>query len=850
MFAGPRKVGKRLYLIGALLGLAATVSAVEPVCIGTIKFLRDGKVDKICFDYEGTLRYRESQFPRARYGYLDFEPAICKESKTLLKPRGTLIKEIKIISQNEASRQRVRLLYDLERWVAPTIRDTGNRLEIWFVPVAAASPAADSAGSAAEPGASNESVAGASPSTPFPAAFGSLKDDLFADYLKLDTQKPLGSTDSWPLGSSSVRAKADAVATPISLPPFAPESLNAKPGARRAEGETVAAIPPVREGTSSRREPVLTSPAQGGEGSSPATDSSKTTEPAKATEAPKPSAAATPTIESVKPIEPIVPIEPPKTAATATSLASIKYEVIKSKAYLPEAMAAGEAKITGSRGFEFVDLGQPIFQKPVSLTFKDADLQNAIRILARYADLNIVLDPNTVKGRVTIELNNVAVGPALASILRTSQLELVREAGGIYRIVPSAQVRRTPQREEVTVHIPLNWVTADDVKKMLDPIILGGQIGVDSVGNSLIITDSPLKIEEIANVITRIDRPEKQVMLETRLVEMNTDLSRGLGISWDLARLDRDISKEALGLPAQTILGTRPSLPVVLGYDPVSGQPITYTPPGTPIFGNTPTAGSITNPFSADLRNLAGVGGGTAQGMDSLRIIEPLANELRGAKWAWGKEVSIFGTAFQLSTLLEAAESANLAKTLAAPRVVTVNNQPAKINILRKIPYRSTIVGAGGVQSETFAYEDVGIQLTVTPNITNNDYVRMRIEPTQKILIGQVGLARPTVDERVSVTNVIVKDEETAVIAGLRQQSFTESGLGVPWLSQIPVLGWAFKSKTYGNRKTDLMAFVTPHLIKEVQTLSENEKQRYNEIDVQWDLPDYFFDDVKYDLKK
>jgi type IV pilus assembly protein PilQ len=126
----------------------------------------------------------------------------------------------------------------------------------------------------------------------------------------------------------------------------------------------------------------------------------------------------------------------------------------------------------------------------------------------------------------------------------------------------------------------------------------------------------------------------------------------------------------------------------------------------------------------------------------------------------------------------------------------------------------------------------------------------MRIEPTQRILIGQVGSARPTVDERVSVTNVIVHDEDTAVVAGLRQQSFTESGLGVPWIQQVPVLGWLFKSKTYGNRKTDLMAFVTPHIIKETQALTDNEKQRYNEIDVQWDLPDYFFDDVKFDVSK
>jgi type II secretory pathway component GspD/PulD (secretin) len=799
----PRTVGKRLYLIGVLVGLAVAASAVEPARIGTVKFLRDGKVDKICFDYEGTLRYREYQFPRAQYGYLDFEPAILKESDFRLKPRGTMVKEIKVNPQGSADRQRVRIYYDLTRWVAPSIHDTGNRLEIRFAPATDSLLPPGPAVPPLESGATNESaVAGATaPTPPVPTAFANVKDDVFGDYLRLSAQKPFepNSESRIAMGGAAQRAKSDTMATPISLTPFSPET-----GA--SSNETIPTF------------------AQGGEGSPPAS-------------------------EPAKPSEPKATAPPAGATETAKPTAPAKYEVIKSaKPFVPDTTqgVAGGAKITGGRGYEIVDLTEPTFQKEISVTFKDADLQNAIRILARHAELNLVLDPNQVKGRVTIELNKVAVGPALGSILRTNELEMVRESGGIYRVVPARMVRRTATREEVTVHIPLNWISAEDAKKILDPI-LQGNLGVDSLGNAIILTDTPLRVEEIANVVAKIDRPEKQVLLEARMVEMNTDLSRGMGITWDLARVDRDISQEALGLPIQSILGTRPSVPVVYGYDPVSGAPLTYTPPGSSIVGNAPAPG-VSNPFSFDQRSLSSVGGAAAAGMDSLRIIEPLANETRGAKWAFGKEVSIFGQAFQLSTLIEAAESANLAKTLVAPRVVTVNNQPANINITRKIPYRSTVIGAGGVQSETFSYEDIGIQMTITPNITNNDYVRMRIQPTQRILIGQVGLARPTIDERVSMTNVIVKDEDTAVVAGLRQQSFNETGLGVPWLNQIPVMGWLFKSKTYGNRKTDLMAFVTPHIIKEAQTLTDNDKQRYNEIDVQWDLPDYFFDDVKFDL--
>jgi len=787
MFARSQEVGKRLFLIGVLLGLTATVFAVEPARIGAVKFQRDAKIEKITFDYEGTLRYREYQFPRAHYGYLDFEMAAVKESKVNLKPRGALIKEIKLAPQGESSRQRVRLSYDLERWVAPGLHDTGNRLEISFAVSPVGQPAAGSSSS----GAADESASGSSS-----------KDAIFGDYLKLDTQKPFeSSADARTPVVASGNARSDTVAAPIPLAPFVPEG-------RASKFKTVAAAV---QADDSNPAPVATTRAEGGEGSPPA---------------------AEPVTPPLTPVSPGTP-EPTPTVPKA------KYEVIKSSAYVPESsqgIGAG-SKITGGRGFEFVDLSAPLFQKPVSLTFKDADLQNVIRILARHAELNVVLDPNQVKGRVTLELNNVAVGPALASILRTNDLEIVCEAGSIYRVVPSRLVRRTPQREEVTVHIPLNWIGAEDAKKILDPVV-EGDIGVDSLGNAIIVTDTPLKIEEIANVITKIDRPEKQVMLEARLVEMDVGLSRSLGINWDLARVDRDVSAGALNQP-RMVPGTATNpVPTVVGYNPITGAPITVNQPL-----NVTNPLTASNPFSFDQR--------TYGGMDSLRVLQGL-NLANGAKLAFGKEVSIFGQAFQLSSLLQAAEDANLAKVLAAPKIVTVNNQPATIQIQRQIPYTTSFLGAGGAQTVTWSFEPVGIKMTITPNITNNDYVRMKIKPEQKILAGFPGGTgtRPMIDERISETNVIVKDEDTAIIAGLRQQEFTDSGSGVPWLQHIPVLGWLFKSNTTTSVKTDLMAFVTPHIIKEAQNITENERQRYNEIDVQWDLPDYFFDDVKLDLKK
>lgn len=501
---------------------------------------------------------------------------------------------------------------------------------------------------------------------------------------------------------------------------------------------------------------------------------------------------------------------------TAANGAMPKISILTpTKAYLPSTTGADQSRVTGGRGYEFVDLESEVFRKRISPTFKEADLQNVIRVLARHAGLNIVMDPREVRGTLTVEFNDVPVGAALAAILRTHSLELIREAGGIYRVVPSTRVRRT-QIETVMVHIPLNWVNATEVRAILDPIVTG-QVSADPVGNSIIVEETPLKIEEIINVIRRLDRPEKQVMLEARLVEMNTNLSRGLGMAWDMTRADRDVANNALNTdPNATPYQTNP-----FSYSPLS-----------PYMGAAATD-SRANPTAV-----------TGQGWDTVGVNARSPVPAVGS-WAWGTGVNVGGQSYQLSLLLEAAEATNLAKTLVSPRVATINNQPALIRVQRQIPYTTTIVGSGGATSIIWNYEDVGIDLSITPSITNNDYVRMKIVPKQKILIslGDPG-SRPTIDERFSQTNVIVKDEETAIIAGLRSQEFTNSSDRVPWLGQIPCLGWAFKNSGVLNNKTDLLAFVTPHIIKEAQFLTDEEKARYDEIDIKWDLPDKFFDEV------
>lgn len=187
------------------------------------------------------------------------------------------------------------------------------------------------------------------------------------------------------------------------------------------------------------------------------------------------------------------PLEPRPSETVRTDRAPAKVAV-------PETTTVARPKATGARGYEITDLSDEIFQKKISLTVKDADVEDVIRLLARQSGLNIVMNPAEVKGRVTVDLRDVSVGAALNAILRANGLELIGDPGGTSRIAPARRVRRNPGHEKIIVHVPLNWVSATDLKAILDPVV-DGDIVADTLSNSLIIVDTPKKVEEIVNII-------------------------------------------------------------------------------------------------------------------------------------------------------------------------------------------------------------------------------------------------------------------------------------------------------------------------------------------------------------
>lgn len=434
-------------------------------------------------------------------------------------------------------------------------------------------------------------------------------------------------------------------------------------------------------------------------------------------------------------------------------------------------------------------------------------LITVIRTLGRQHGINFMFNPGDIEGDIVLELRDVSLRDALQSILTTRKLALVPDRGGIYRIVPESQVGRSGPEVKTEV-IQLNWVSAVDVKNTLQAFTTDniGKIEFNEESNVLIITDVPPQLATLKELIAEIDKPERQVEIEARLIDINIGALRDLGTEWSASRANTDYDKvlnEAIELEGDGI--------------PVIAQ-------GLSVIDLVPNPGMLSS-----------VGQEGAYFDGSQGAIQ------------FGDVINVFGNEYSFAAAMTALETRGIAELLANPRVTTLNNVPALIQILERIPYLDE-VGQGNESEVEIEFEESGIEINVKPIVTPNGFVRMEVELTQKIFrerIGDYALAPPRIDERNAETNIIVGSGNTVALGGLRQVRSIESLNAVPFLHQIPLLGWLFKTKSNNQDKTELLLMVKPTVIENDILLSDREKQLYDRIDTRWHVPDHFFDDVE-----
>lgn len=413
--------------------------------------------------------------------------------------------------------------------------------------------------------------------------------------------------------------------------------------------------------------------------------------------------------------------------------------------------------------------------KRISLDFQDAEISSVLRLIADVSGLNMVVG-EAVKSKVTLKLLNVPWDQALDLILKLNNLGQIRE-GNILWIDTLANITKlrddaarakesTLKAEElVTRIIYLNFAdaakTVDVAKSNLST---RGEIKVDSRTNALVVRDIPDNLIRVEKIVRDLDQRTPQVQIEARIVQASKSFARGLGVQWGLTSINT------------TSTGSGKSAPITVNVGAS----------GASAFGAQASDFLINLPASASGVSVPGSTAGFLIG-------------------------KFLGTTGTLDLRLSAGEALGQTKVVSAPKIITLDNKPAKLEQGSQIPF-STV----SLQGTQTTFVDALLTLNVTPHvIPHANTVRLEIKVTKNALGAVTVTAGPTIDKKEATTEILLRDGETTVLGGIFEETRNDSIQGIPWFNRIPFLGWLFKNEGVSVNQTELLVFVTPTIVKE-----------------------------------
>ena len=416
----------------------------------------------------------------------------------------------------------------------------------------------------------------------------------------------------------------------------------------------------------------------------------------------------------------------------------------------------------------------------LSLNFQDIEVRSVLQLLADFTDVNIVVS-DSVGGNITLRLNNVPWDQALDIILNTRGLDK-RVNGNVMYVAPTDEIAARERleleaqrdRRELeplrTEFITVNFNQATNIRELIQTrstdqeravsfLSDRGSVAVGSRTNTLIVRDTQEQIEAIRRLVTTLDVPTRQVLIETRVVIADDNYRRDLGARFGVSAGDRR-GRSNLGLSG-TLEGASGIASNLAG--------------GTP---GVPTLGERLN-------SALPVGDGSSIGFSILR-----PNIL-------------------LDLELSALQTEGRGEIISSPRVITANGQTAIIKQGEEIPFLSSGDGSTNVE-----FRDADLLTEVTPQITPNGNVIMDILVTKNEVNFQRSVqGNPSISTREVETQVVVANGETVVLGGVYEISSTTNLEMVPFLGEIPFLKHFFRRNTNTNNKAELLIFVTPRVL-------------------------------------
>ena len=423
----------------------------------------------------------------------------------------------------------------------------------------------------------------------------------------------------------------------------------------------------------------------------------------------------------------------------------------------------------------------------LSLNFQNVEVRAVLNVIADFTDLNIITS-DSVSGNITLRLKDVPWDQALEIILQTRGLDS-RKSGNVIWIAPrdelatreklalEAQNQIQDLEQTRTESFQMNYQKAVDVAKLLsDPtqrlLSKRGSAVVDARTNTLFVQDTPSRLEEVRKLLARIDVPVRQVMIEARIVEANDTFSKNLGARIGLLEL---------GTSGRAPFGSRAGIGANIGAEVVNTGQAAGLVQGTSVI-NGPGLNS----------NLP-------------------ANGLNGFS-AGSLNFLLFNSALSrlLSVEISAAEADGRGKIIASPRVLTADQVEALIEQGTEIPYQqATSSGATSV-----SFRKANLSLKVKPQITPDGNIIMTLDVNNDAP-GTTTPAGVQINTKHVKTEVLVENGGTVVIGGIYSQNDRTDITKVPFLGDLPLVGWLFKNNSTQSTKNELLVFITPRVVNE-----------------------------------
>ncbi len=432
----------------------------------------------------------------------------------------------------------------------------------------------------------------------------------------------------------------------------------------------------------------------------------------------------------------------------------------------------------------------PVSGRRIDLDLKDADINNVLRLLADVGEVNVVAGDD-VTGTVTIRMRNVPWEEALSVILQSKGLGMVR-VGNIIRVAPAsvleqereAELRRNAQKLKLepveTRLVPISYADAAEIAQRASDLLSSrGSITVDARTNVLIVRDVPGALNQIEELIRALDTQTPQVLVESRIVEATSRYLRDVGIQWggDVAFTSATGNPTGVSFPSNvTAAGGN--------YDDT-----------TPTGGLSPFTKDIANPnFAVNLPATTGTGVGGALGLT----------------------FGALNNTVNIAVRLSAAEASGMLRILSSPRILTLDNEEARINQGTLIPY--SVVSAAGVQT---IFREAKLQLLVRPHVTADGSVAMNVKVNRDEPDWNQTSSRgdPTIHKREAETRLLVMDGHTAVIGGIYTRNTGNNLDQIPFFGDIPILGVLFQRRKSSDVRTELVIFLTPRIVNRAQSL-------------------------------